>query len=1207
MGTWKLSQLQNSENIGSLTIDDLSDFKIYFDVTIHNPVACLAESFLGDFNLVQETLFALWHAEKHVTSSQLVWFLDEKFQLKALKILYEEFKMLNLDVDMMISHLKNVWVFLLEDLFSKDVMMIDSLALDILLKAVDIYGEHALRSILLPILASFSDIDVFKSKKVLENSKDYFEQGGYLFRSFVSNDENFAQMFPACPNHVYIDLPKKTDQEPLSTQNAKIDSKKQQDYDAELRVFRALEQINKEQIAVLHGLRYSHHQYRMWMSDHNFKECASCRSKKLIHSDEGEHDFVVLGADYIAIIEVKNSEKNASDSLSSAKDQLGKLTKLIEGISRKSIQLLHSDEDAASKPERNINSASLSKREPINEKQIAISEHPLLVGKNSFHDNDYQTIKSSEKTQENKLTENSGKITLAAVSVPNADVRQIFSRSEPCSKNWRMNRLESSQVSTSYTFHQEKIKLEEIDDKIATCNIANGNEAKATSGSLSSAKKPLRKLIRHIDGASKKLKQSLRSNSWLTKEAAASKPERNVCSASSSKNQNSIIEKQTAITEDPLLVGKASFDGNDYKTIQSSEKTQENALTEIVENISLVTMCEPNTDTRECVNRTEACLKTSSVNNLERSQISSFDTFHHKPNKSGEVDKKLAACQIAVGNQDNVETVLSEVKTFKIVRCVAFPRIESHSTDLSFIENEANIINACDLDCFSSWWDDNITHLRNGTYFECHGKLEVVKHVLLALWASNDQILDASELGFAKTIIATDKKLRESDITFIRKKKSLNNPDIIPATSIDWAKVKATNIFSDILKINFITEEQNKVFLKQSQKLIITGCIGSGKSLMLLARMIHKKLTNPELPMILLVFNQIKLYEYQNLFKQAEIDCTDVTDTEFNQNLWRNTVGVIHCSTNPDDAKLQLLQNLDRKVHLYVDDAHASNVDFSLFRHVCITLDFNQSLLSRDQSANCGPLFGYEIICLTHNYRSTWNLVSNLTRLSEVIEAKEETQRNFIQFPPIISNIVLSHHPSHGHLIHGPQNVINVLHWDSLFLSESIFTRLLTLYRQKVFQLLPLLDENSFTGRSFLIDQTNNSELQKLFDYFSILAEIFGLSFVKSISHDIFSTEFTACFIILLGCSLDTRNLRLLFNAMSRARAYCEIFLCVDENDDEHELDEFLDIFKGMKIQHVYAPEEAEEEENSVANVLKENVSDSLSLFSDSFNSCVIS
>ena len=970
------SQLQNAENIGGITKEDILDFEQWLEQTIHNPMALEAKSLLGDFKLVQETLFALWHEESRIPLQNVDFTLQSVSENSVNDFLWTK-------------RVQETFFYL--KLFLKDTSLLESFPVDFSLLFEKVNNNFPKNF----IFTLFNDT-FFSSKTQLKSREDYFELGNHFFSSPILDDSNFAKMFPACPNQVYIDLPKTTDQELVSTKNALNDLKKQQDYESEVRVYRALEQIHSEKIAVLHGLRYSHHQYRMWMFDHNAKECASCKSKILLHSDEGEHDFVVLGADYIAIIEVKNSPENVSNSSSSAKDQLTKLIKLIEGISNKSIQLPHSNERMAD-------------------------------------------------------------------------------------------------------------------------------------------------------------------------EAAASKPERTVSSVSSS-NQKSNTEKQTAICEDPLQEGKTSSDDNDNldqamklnnQTIALSEETQENVVTEIVESLSSVIMRASNTDMRQPVNRIEPSSKSSP---FVESQVNQSDTFHREIRNSDENCEKTAACQKAVEYQATTKTDLSATNSFKIVRCVAFPRITNPSTsDFSNIENEANLITASDLDCFSSWWDKNIAHMKTGTFVECQGNFEYVKRVLLAIWASNNEVLDASKAGIAHSIVATDKKLRDSNITFIRKKEHLNNPDIKRTTDIDSAKVADKNIFSDILKIKFITKEQDRVFQNQSRKLIITGCTGSGKSLILLARMLHKKLKNPELPMILLVFNKIKMFEYQNIFKKVEIDCTDVSDADFNQYLWRNTVGVIHCSTNPDATKIQqLLQNLDEKVQLYVDDAHASNVDFIQFSPTCITLDFNQSLLSRDQHTNCGPVLNYDIMSLTHNYRSTWNLVSSLTRLSKAIEAKEETQRNFMEYQS-----QLSHHPSHGHLIHGPQNIITVGHIESFDLG-SFFTRLSTLILSKILPFCPLLEEQSFTGRIFVIGGSNDPQFNSIFH----LLQPYNFNLINSTSHDIFSTEFTACCIVLFSCSLDTRNLRLLYNAMSRARVYCEIFLMLPGKVDENELEEFLNIFKGMKIRH---------------------------------------
>ena len=112
---------------------------------------------------------------------------------------------------------------------------------------------------------------------------------------------------------------------------------------------------------------------------------------------------------------------------------------------------------------------------------------------------------------------------------------------------------------------------------------------------------------------------------------------------------------------------------------------------------------------------------------------------------------------------------------------------------------------------------------------------------------------------------------------------------------------------------------------------------------------------------------------------------------------------------------------------VYVDDAHACDFNLSLKQCACIAVDFNQCHLARDQigqgSWNNSTWNNFQILQLTHNYRSSWNIVANLKRLSEAIKHKDTEQQNFAMCPP-----ELSHHPSHGHMIHGPQTIIEVIH-----------------------------------------------------------------------------------------------------------------------------------------------------------------------------------
>ena len=92
------------------------------------------------------------------------------------------------------------------------------------------------------------------------------------------------------------------------------DKNQQLNYEAEVRVYRALERI-KERILVLHNFEYTHFQYHLGDTVHDKRKCSRC--KKQAKEKEGETDFIAIGDGYFVIIEVKNvlhiGEKALSD------------------------------------------------------------------------------------------------------------------------------------------------------------------------------------------------------------------------------------------------------------------------------------------------------------------------------------------------------------------------------------------------------------------------------------------------------------------------------------------------------------------------------------------------------------------------------------------------------------------------------------------------------------------------------------------------------------------------------------------------------------------------------------------------------------------------------------------------------------------------------------------------------------------------------
>ena len=112
-------------------------------------------------------------------------------------------------------------------------------------------------------------------------------------------------MIPPAPNLTdYIDEYEEGAE--LSSSN-KSDQQRQKDYEAEVRVYRALERLESD-IMVFHSLKYLHGDYKLFVGDHQVltgkRKGNKCTLKD--RDPEGECDFMAVGSDYVAVIEVKN-------------------------------------------------------------------------------------------------------------------------------------------------------------------------------------------------------------------------------------------------------------------------------------------------------------------------------------------------------------------------------------------------------------------------------------------------------------------------------------------------------------------------------------------------------------------------------------------------------------------------------------------------------------------------------------------------------------------------------------------------------------------------------------------------------------------------------------------------------------------------------------------------------------------------------------
>ena len=163
---------------------------------------------------------------------------------------------------------------------------------------------------------------------------EILEAAGKTIREKYCNKNKYikereAIMFPPAPNlSSFIDA---FHREKLSNKE-KTEKQRQDEYEAEVEVFRALER--EENIIVLHGLKYTHQQYSFCVPSH---ESSDCKKKDL--EEEGECDFIVIGDNFLAVLEVKSPDMNSknpenmfSDRYSESKKQRVITIDMINGI-----------------------------------------------------------------------------------------------------------------------------------------------------------------------------------------------------------------------------------------------------------------------------------------------------------------------------------------------------------------------------------------------------------------------------------------------------------------------------------------------------------------------------------------------------------------------------------------------------------------------------------------------------------------------------------------------------------------------------------------------------------------------------------------------------------------------------------------------------------------------------------------------------------
>ena len=171
------------------------------------------------------------------------------------------------------------------------------------------------------------------------------------------------------------------------------------------------------------------------------------------------------------------------------------------------------------------------------------------------------------------------------------------------------------------------------------------------------------------------------------------------------------------------------------------------------------------------------------------------------------------------------------------------------------IEQRSTIIFGEDIENFNTWWKDNVEDLILNLPLveELQIKHEEVRNFLLAVWCTDNKgVCDIAKCSLGRCISEIDKKLRSGRFTFRQ-----NNPEV----------VSTPPSMRNILAIENLTKQQNDLINSTEKLLWINGPAGTGKTVVLLAKILQLALASEENKIVIL--NSTGAADSTNYHKEA--------------------------------------------------------------------------------------------------------------------------------------------------------------------------------------------------------------------------------------------------------------------------------------------------------------------------------------------------
>ncbi|XP_063681276.1 uncharacterized protein LOC134816381 [Bolinopsis microptera] len=478
----------------------------------------------------------------------------------------------------------------------------------------------------------------------------------------------------------------------------------------------------------------------------------------------------------------------------------------------------------------------------------------------------------------------------------------------------------------------------------------------------------------------------------------------------------------------------------------------------------------------------------------------------------------------------------------KIVGISAFP-----STPRLFLQTEGITLCKEDFKDFGEWWQTHILDLITSNYVhddyvhdDFHSKMEKAKAILLAIWCTDKNQCDELKCSLGHSIMAIDEDLRRGMITYASYKNRSRNPSVI----------EAPDIISNFVGIKYLTAEQFKVLNSDQNLLFINGPAGSGKTVIMLGKILQLALNDKENKVVLVTNIGWNSYTtlYESTFKKAGL-LYKVVDWDFkiDELLDKTSISrIVILKADFITCRKLLPRILDylklSNAHVFIDDCQGvvyRNIysvgnllecfkQLSEMKHVWITCDLTQTTpysgqdlgnkLTQSFIRDVDPT---NIVPLSLNLRNTCDVTNILSILRGLHIASDEDL-----------DIVLPV-PKPGHFIHGTRTVIHVIS-ELIIDREHLVVTILNKELDKLtfgsdfslgFEIGIIYNGSSRASSSQCIEET----IDKRFDSNLQLSD----------SSNCYSAEWPAVIVI----HDFARDISALYLEISRARVHCVVIL----------------------------------------------------------------